>query len=136
MRLRHPADPGYRLTPAAGVEHGVRADNGARTGGHYDHSHVVAQGFSWRSSGVWSCSSTTRCYTPRSWKSTGVGHSTFEEAVALAGDAGVKRLVLFHHEPEHGDEAIDALVAAARRQARTKGLPAEVGRRRRMTLTL
>ncbi len=49
----------------------------------------------------------------------------------------MKRLVLFHHEPEHGDEAIDALVAAARRQARTKGLPAEVvAAQEGMTLTL
>src|SRR5256714_13534119 len=66
-------------------------------------------------------------YTPEELEEhRGWGHSTFEEAVALAGEAGVKRLVLFHHEPEHGDEAIDALVAAARRQARAKGLPAEV----------
>src|SRR5437667_57477 len=77
-------------------------------------------------------------YTPEELEEhRGWGHSTFEEAVALAGDAGVKRLVLFHHEPEHGDEAIDALVAAARRQARAKGLPAEVvAAQEGMTLTL
>src|SRR3989449_1975755 len=66
-------------------------------------------------------------YTPEELEEhRGWGHSTFEEAVALAGDAGVKRLVLFHPEPGHGDEATYALVAAARRQARTKGLPAQV----------
>src|SRR5438876_1091936 len=77
-------------------------------------------------------------YTPEELEEhRGWGHSTFEEAVALAGDAGVKRLVLFHHEPEHGDEAIDALLAAARRQARAKGLPAEVvAAQEGMTLTL
>src|SRR3989449_11225460 len=66
-------------------------------------------------------------YTPEELEEhRGGGHSTFEEAVALAGDAGGKRLGLFHHEPETGDEAIDPLVAAARGQARSKGLPAEV----------
>jgi ribonuclease BN (tRNA processing enzyme) len=77
-------------------------------------------------------------YTPEELEEhRGWGHSTFEEAVALAGEAGVKRLVLFHHEPEHGDEAIDALVAAARRQARAKGMPTEVvAAQEGMTLTL
>jgi len=77
-------------------------------------------------------------YTPEELEEhRGWGHSTFEEAVALAGEAGVQRLALFHHEPEHGDEAIDALVAAARRQARVKGLPAEVvAAQEGMTLTL
>jgi len=39
-------------------------------------------------------------YTPEELEEhRGWGHSTFEEAVALAGDAGVKRLVLFHMSP-------------------------------------
>ena len=32
---------------------------------------------------------------------SGWGHSTPEQAVGLARDAGCRRLVLFHHEPEH-----------------------------------
>jgi len=32
----------------------------------------------------------------------GWGHSTFEETVALAEDAGVRTLRLFHHAPERG----------------------------------
>ena len=66
-------------------------------------------------------------YTPEELEShRGWGHSTFEEAVAVAADAGVDRLVLFHHEPEHGDSAIDELVAVARQQARRRGRPLEV----------
>ncbi len=66
-------------------------------------------------------------YTPEELlEHRGWGHSTFEEAVSLAAEAGVKRLVLFHHEPEHGDQAIDALLAAARRQAKAAGKPGEV----------
>jgi phosphoribosyl 1,2-cyclic phosphodiesterase len=38
----------------------------------------------------------------RSW-----GHSTFKDAVDLAMDAGVKRLGLFHHDPDRSDEEID-----------------------------
>jgi phosphoribosyl 1,2-cyclic phosphodiesterase len=30
--------------------------------------------------------------------------------VALAAEAGCCRLILFHHEPEHDDEAIDRLL--------------------------
>src|SRR5581483_8208518 len=47
-------------------------------------------------------------------------------AVALAREARAGRLVLFHHEPEHSDEAVDALLHAARREARARGGPAEV----------
>jgi len=66
-------------------------------------------------------------YTPPELEEhRGWGHSTFEEAVALAAEAGVRRLVLFHHEPEHGDKDMDGLLAAARRLAKAKGKPGEV----------
>jgi len=41
--------------------------------------------------------------------------------VTLAQDAGARKLVLFHHEPEHGDKEMDELVAAARKFAKTRG---------------
>jgi ribonuclease BN (tRNA processing enzyme) len=60
-------------------------------------------------------------YTPDELEEhRGWGHSTYEEAVTLAHDAGVKKLVLFHHEPEHGDTEMDALLAAARKFAKTR----------------
>ena len=37
----------------------------------------------------------------------GWGHSTLRQAVAFAGQAGVKTLVTFHHDPEHTDEMLD-----------------------------
>src|SRR5437773_988352 len=128
MRLRHPGTTlGYRLTPAAGgPSMAYVTDNELGPGGHYETA------ASWRKDFVAFLGGVEllihdAMYTPEELEEhRGWGHSTFEEAVALAGDAGVKRLVLFHHEPEHGDEAIDALVAAARRRARAKGLPAEV----------
>jgi phosphoribosyl 1,2-cyclic phosphodiesterase len=37
---------------------------------------------------------------------TGWGHSTFEEGVKLAKSAGVRKLVLFHHDPNQTDDAV------------------------------
>ncbi len=43
----------------------------------------------------------------------GWGHSTWQEALRLADLAGVKRVVLFHHDPGHDDEAMDRIANAA-----------------------
>lgn len=48
---------------------------------------------------------------------TGWGHSTTDEVVRFAARAGVGRLVLFHHSPDHDDATIDRLVADAARLA-------------------
>ncbi len=37
----------------------------------------------------------------------GWGHSTWEEGVKLAKAAGVKKLAIFHHEPNHSDDFLD-----------------------------
>jgi phosphoribosyl 1,2-cyclic phosphodiesterase len=39
----------------------------------------------------------------------GWGHSSLDEAVALARDAGAAALAPFHHDPTHGDADLDAL---------------------------
>lgn len=39
----------------------------------------------------------------------GWGHSTWEEGVKIAEAAGVKTLVIFHHEPSHSDDFLDEL---------------------------
>lgn len=39
----------------------------------------------------------------------GWGHSTWQEGVKVAQAAGVKRLILFHHEPSHTDRFFDDL---------------------------
>jgi phosphoribosyl 1,2-cyclic phosphodiesterase len=44
----------------------------------------------------------------------GWGHSSYAEAVRLAADAGVRRLVLFHHSPTRDDASIDRIVDQAR----------------------
>lgn len=42
------------------------------------------------------------------------GHSTVEDALELARMAEVKRLVLFHHAPEHSDSVVDEKLVLAR----------------------
>jgi ribonuclease BN (tRNA processing enzyme) len=41
------------------------------------------------------------------------GHSSIEYAVHVAREAGVKRLVLFHHCPSHGDDDVDRILVHA-----------------------
>ena len=40
------------------------------------------------------------------------GHSAVEYAVGLAEHTGVKRLMLFHHDPSRTDDQVDAIVAS------------------------
>jgi phosphoribosyl 1,2-cyclic phosphodiesterase len=42
------------------------------------------------------------------------GHCTIEYALHIAREAGVRRLALFHHDPEHDDDTVDRLLAHAR----------------------
>jgi phosphoribosyl 1,2-cyclic phosphodiesterase len=41
------------------------------------------------------------------------GHSTWQEALRVAEAAGVRRTVLFHHDPNHDDDFLDRIAAAA-----------------------
>jgi phosphoribosyl 1,2-cyclic phosphodiesterase len=43
----------------------------------------------------------------------GWGHSSVEHVVTFATKSGVKQLVLFHHDPRHTDEQLEALLARA-----------------------
>jgi phosphoribosyl 1,2-cyclic phosphodiesterase len=62
----------------------------------------------------------------------GWGHSTYDEAVALALDADVDTLVLFHHKPERTDDEVDrqtemCRALAARRGAKLRVIAAAEG---------
>jgi phosphoribosyl 1,2-cyclic phosphodiesterase len=41
----------------------------------------------------------------------GWGHSSVEQTWAFAKQAGVPRLITFHHDPSHSDDELDAIVA-------------------------
>jgi ribonuclease BN (tRNA processing enzyme) len=51
----------------------------------------------------------------------GWGHSTYEDAVELALDAGVETLVLFHHKPERTDDEVDQRLAHCRALVERRG---------------
>jgi phosphoribosyl 1,2-cyclic phosphodiesterase len=51
----------------------------------------------------------------------GWGHSTTDDALQLALDAGVETLALFHHAPGRSDLAIDAMVARCAERASRRG---------------
>jgi ribonuclease BN (tRNA processing enzyme) len=46
-------------------------------------------------------------------KRMGWGHSHWREAVDIALESGAKELVLYHHDPDHDDQCVDAIVKAA-----------------------
>ncbi|MGE3619084.1 MAG: MBL fold metallo-hydrolase [Acidimicrobiia bacterium] len=54
-------------------------------------------------------------YTPEEFAAKAHwGHSTIDFAVFVAAQAGVRRLVPFHHDPGHDDDAMDRLLDGAR----------------------
>jgi phosphoribosyl 1,2-cyclic phosphodiesterase len=54
------------------------------------------------------------------------GHSTIASAIDVAIDAKVKRLVLYHHDPDRTDDALDAIATESRKQTKKKGSSMEV----------
>ncbi len=61
----------------------------------------------------------------------GWGHSTWRGALATAAAARVRRLVLFHHDPDRADRALDALLRRAQRT-----FPRTIAAREGLTLRL
>jgi phosphoribosyl 1,2-cyclic phosphodiesterase len=49
-------------------------------------------------------------YTPEEYKKyRGWGHSTWEQAVEVAIQANVKKLIITHHDPDHNDDFLDSI---------------------------
>ena len=122
MRVRHPSvTVGYRLVMSDGSTL-VYVTDDELTGGEYE------VGPNWRKRFVEFIGGADllihdSTYTPEELpRYTGWGHSTYAESVELALEAGVKRLALFHHEPDHGDAALDEITERAREiAARSNG---------------
>lgn len=47
-------------------------------------------------------------------KRVGWGHGCLADSVQLATDGNARRLLLFHHDPSHGDDQIDRMIEIAR----------------------
>src|SRR3954465_11590565 len=66
-------------------------------------------------------------YTAGEYRSfVGWGHSTHEQAVELALEAGVERLVLFHQRPERNHDKVDRCVEICRALVAKRGRRLEV----------
>jgi phosphoribosyl 1,2-cyclic phosphodiesterase len=65
-------------------------------------------------------------YTDEEYQRTrGWGHSTYRDATDLAIDAGVKRLGLFHHDPDRSDDELDRQSDLCRQHIQEAGSPVE-----------
>ena len=119
FRLRHPGTTlGYRLAPSSGGrEVAYLTDNELGPGGTYevppDWRARLIQFVEGADTLIHDAMYLDQIIQARA----GWGHSTPRQAVDLAGEARCARLVLFHHEPEHSDEALDRLLADTRQYA-------------------
>src|SRR5574337_375188 len=65
----------------------------------------------------------------------GWGHSSWLEGVKVAGEAGVRNLVLFHHDPDSTDKIVDGILRDARQRfdsvwAASEGMVMSLGEER------
>ncbi|MDE3053848.1 MAG: MBL fold metallo-hydrolase [Gemmatimonadota bacterium] len=127
--VRHPGGAlGYRFAETApGSPAFVYvSDNELGTGGKYD----TPDG--WRAGLVEFVRGATvlvhdTTYTTEEYEQyRGWGHSTYADAVGLALEAGVERLVLFHHKPERSDDELDRRVDECRAMVRDRGARLDV----------
>jgi phosphoribosyl 1,2-cyclic phosphodiesterase len=66
-------------------------------------------------------------YTDGEYKAhIGWGHSSISSAVSLALEAEIQTLVLFHHDPHHDDEKVDAMLESARELVAKSAGPLEI----------
>jgi len=122
MRLRHPGNTlAFRLVPRSGGPSVVYiTDNELGPGGTYE------VGAGWRdelvgfAAGADLLTHDAMFTTEEVTTFAGWGHSSHIEAVDLAVDAAVRRLLLFHHRPERTDDGMDDLFTEARRRAETR----------------
>ncbi len=119
FRLRHPGTTlGYRLSPSTGARDiAYITDNELGPGGTYEvdahwQEHMV-EFVREADTLIHDAMYLDQIIQARA----GWGHSTPRQAVDLAREANCRRLVLFHHEPEHDDAAMDLLVRDTREYA-------------------
>jgi phosphoribosyl 1,2-cyclic phosphodiesterase len=61
-------------------------------------------------------------YTCKEYRAhSGWGHGCLDDVISLALEAGVKRLFLFHHDPDHDDAMVHRMAADAKKIVRKSG---------------
>jgi ribonuclease BN (tRNA processing enzyme) len=121
LEARHPGGAaGFRVAPAAGGDAVVYLPDNEIAEGSGDGAWRDALLRSVRGAALLVHDAT---YLPDELPTRGGwGHSSWDEAVRLAVDAGVRRLALFHHFAERSDDAVDELLDRARALADRSGL--------------
>jgi phosphoribosyl 1,2-cyclic phosphodiesterase len=121
LRVRHPSwAVGYRLQ--TGGRSACYIPDNELVGGRFD------LGRDWRKRLVRFCGDSDllihdAMFTEEEYPSRqGWGHSTFRQALDLATEAGVKRLLFFHHAPDRTDTALADIVDRMRDEAESRGL--------------
>ena len=67
-------------------------------------------------------------YTEAEYRTrVGWGHSRTADALTFAERAGARRLVLFHHDPLHTDEQLEAMLTETRELPAASSIPIELG---------
>jgi phosphoribosyl 1,2-cyclic phosphodiesterase len=75
-------------------------------------------------------------YTPEEFREKAHwGHCTVDYAVLVAREAGAGTLCLFHHDPAHGDDELDRLLAGARATGKAMGVDDVISAAEGLTLT-
>ena len=97
---------------------GYRIEYGGRSISHITDTMSTLSSYpiqiSWNCCRVPTWSSTIRCIPTVTYENfKGFGHSTWEEGVRLVKEAGAKKLVIFHHDPTHDDDKMDAIAEEA-----------------------
>jgi ribonuclease BN (tRNA processing enzyme) len=64
------------------------------------------------------------------------GHCTVEYAIFVAQEAGARRLALFHHDPAHSDDQMDAILSKARQVAEKTALDEVIAAYEGLTVSL
>ena len=129
IRLRHPGTTlGFRLDAEAGGGVAYLTDNELGTAAHYPLPR------DWRARLVEQLRGVDTLIHDAMYADNfvemrvGWGHSSPAQCAALAQEAGVRRLVLFHHEPERDDIALEALLEQARSAAQRGPLVVDLAR--------
>ncbi len=129
IAVRHPGGAlGYRFTERNGEDGGLVyvSDNELSPAARYDDPPNWRERFVEFAHGA-DVLVHDSMYTADEYASfVGWGHSTYEDAIEVALEAEVKRLVLFHHRPERTDDEVDRCVARCRALVQARGARLEV----------
>ena len=103
--LNHPGESvGYRVS-FAGYSAAYVTDTEHPMGGGFDENVLcLARNVDVL---IYDCTYTDEEYSDPRTPKLGWGHSTWQEAIKIAQASGVKRLIIFHHDPSHDDHFMD-----------------------------